>query len=524
MMHIILKDPACLKPYARNARKHSAKQISQIAASIQQFGFNNPILIDPDLTIVAGHGRWEAAKKLKLKEVPTIRLDHLSEVEIRAYILADNKLAELAGWDQEILSIELQYLTALDLNFDLEITGFEMGEIDFMIDGPVSKKLDPADTIVEPATDQPAITKPGNLWILGNHRLLCGNSLEPDSYAILMGADRAQMVFTDPPYNVPINGHVCGSGSIKHREFEMGVGEWTSAEFTDFLSNIMNLMKIHTVTLSFDGKLLDGNRRFFAIKYALETMPSTDPNRQDLESVDVHILNQDATEEDEQNVLVEENFSASLKIEWPDYVKAMMVVDASESGLTPEEISKKFNWNKSKIKETLKINEIISEFITFATSPKDQNDESGGGLGLSEHEAETIAAKNYQYFNEAQKSIFEPIKTDFDFKIQFFKWIYDGKFSSFPEVRVAYTAWKHPEAKAALMQPEPTAAKSAKAILDYNSRVVRSTDEAVGRIDSFVKFLSEMTAAEMKLLPSSSRESLEKAMEMIVKMSKAAAE
>lgn len=317
---------------------------------------------------------------------------------------------------------------------------------------------------------------------------------------------------------------------------KIGERQLTQEEITDLMKNdpdvklkdlrddiIKNGLR-EPLTLSFDGKLLDGNRRFFAIKYALETMPSTDPNRQDLESVDVHILNQDATEEDEQNVLVEENFSASLKIEWPDYVKAMMVVDASESGLTPEEISKKFNWNKSKIKETLKINEIISEFITFATSPKDQNDESGGGLGLSEHEAETIAAKNYQYFNEAQKSFFEPIKTDFDFKIQFFKWIYDGKFSSFPEVRVAYTAWKHPEAKAALMQPEPTAAKSAKAILDYNSRVVRSTDEAVGRIDSFVKFLSEMTAAEMKLLPSSSRESLEKAMQMIVKMSKAASE
>lgn len=278
------------------------------------------------------------------------------------------------------------------------------------------------------------------------------------------------------------------------------------------------------LTMSFDGKLLDGNRRFFAIKYALETMPITDPNRQDLEIIDAYVLTQEATEEDEQNVLVEENFSASFKIEWPDYVKAMMVVGESESGLTMEQISKKFNWKKSKIKETLKINEIISEFIVYATASPDPNDESGGGLGLSEQEAENMAAKNYQYFNEAQKSFFEQIKTDFEFKIQFFKWIQEGKFSSFPEVRVAYRLWKNPEAKAVLMQPEPTAAKSAKAILEYNTRIVRSTDEAVGRIDSFIKFLNEMTAAEMNLLPVRSMENLEVALEMVIKMSRAVSE
>jgi len=278
------------------------------------------------------------------------------------------------------------------------------------------------------------------------------------------------------------------------------------------------------LTMSFHGKLLDGNRRFFAIKYALETMPITDPNRQDLEIVDAYVLTQDATEKDEQNVLVEENFSASFKIEWPDYIKAMMVVDAFENGLTLEDISVKFNWRKNKVKETLKINEIISEFIMYATSMPDPNDESGGGLGLSEQEAENVAAKNYQYFNEAQKSFFEQIKTDFDFKIQFFKWIYEGKFSSFPEVRIAYKAWKNPEAKSVLMQPDPTAAKSAKAILEYNTRIVHSTDEAAGRIDSFVKFLNEMTSAEMNLLPNRSKENLEMALEIVIKMSRAVTE
>jgi hypothetical protein len=278
------------------------------------------------------------------------------------------------------------------------------------------------------------------------------------------------------------------------------------------------------LTLSHSGKLLDGNRRFFAIKFALESMPLTDPNRQDLETVDAYVLTEDATDEDEQNVLVEENFSASLKIEWPDYVKATRVIQASENGLSAEEISKKFSWGKSKIRETLRIHEIISEFLTYATSEQDLEDPNGGGLGLSENDAETIAAKNYQFFNEAQKSFFDPIKTEFDFKIQFFKWIYEGKFSSFPEVRVAYNAWKNPEAKAALMQPDPTAAKSAKAILDYNARIIRSTDEAVGRIDSFVKFLNDMSAKEIKLLPDQSKTNLEQALQMVVKMSRAITE
>ena len=278
------------------------------------------------------------------------------------------------------------------------------------------------------------------------------------------------------------------------------------------------------LTLSHDGKLLDGNRRFFALRYALEGMPSSDPNRQDLEAVDAYVLTEDATEEDEQNVLVEENFSASLKIEWPDYVKAMMVVEANDEGMTIDEISKKFSWPKSKIKQTLRIQEIINEFLMYATTPNDPNDEDNSGLGLTEQDAETIAAKNYQYFNEAQKSFFDQLKTDFDFKIQFFEWIYQGKFASFPEVRVAYKAWQHPEAKAAILQPDPSAAKSAKAILDYNSRVVKSADEAIGRIETFTKFLKDMTAAEIKLLPQASRDNLEGALEMVLKMSKATSE
>jgi DNA modification methylase len=195
--------------------------------------------------IIAGHGRWLAAQTLKMTAVPTIRLDHLSEDEVRAYILADNKLAELAGWDQEILAIELQHLISID--FNLEIAGFETGEIDYLISGAVSKDLDPADELIERGNDQPAITKPGDLWLLGKHRLYCGNSLDEASYAVLMGDDKAQMIFTDPPYNVPIDGHVCGKGAIKHREFQMGVGEMTPQEFTAFLTKSLALIRAYAI-------------------------------------------------------------------------------------------------------------------------------------------------------------------------------------------------------------------------------------------------------------------------------------
>jgi ParB-like chromosome segregation protein Spo0J len=272
------------------------------------------------------------------------------------------------------------------------------------------------------------------------------------------------------------------------------------------------------LTLSFVGKLLDGNRRFFALKFALDAMPANDPNRQDLETVSVYVLSKDATAEDERNVLVEENFSASLKIEWPDYVKAMHVVAASEAGLKEAEIAQKFSWAKSKIKETLRIHEIISEFLVFAMADVDPSDENGGGLGMSEQDAETVAAKNYQFFNEAQKSFFDPLKSDFDFKIQFFRWINTGKFSSFPEVRMAYKAWNNPEAKSVLLQPDPSAAKSAKAILDYNDRVVKSKDEVIGRIDCFVRFLNEMTVSDMSSLPEATKASLEKSLELVIKM------
>lgn len=276
------------------------------------------------------------------------------------------------------------------------------------------------------------------------------------------------------------------------------------------------------ITLSFDGKLLDGNRRFFAVRYILDTIPTTDPNRQDYETIDAYVLTDEATEDDEQRVLVEENFSPSLKIEWPDYVKAMHVIKEHEAGVDPSDIAKKFKWTASKVKETIRINQIINDFLVFATAPADPNDELGGGLGLTEQEAETTAAKNYQFFNEAQKSFFDALQTDLAFKANFFRWIQQEKFSSFPEVRIAYKAWKDPEVKAIIASSDPDAAKDAKSTLDYNSRIVRSGEEAAGRIDAFVKFLRGMKADQIKSLPSQARESLKEALTLIEKMSKAA--
>jgi DNA modification methylase len=228
--------PTDLEPYARNARTHSVKQIAQIAASIRTFGFNNPVLIDKHNVIIAGHGRVEAAKPLGLETVPVIRLEHLSEAEKRAYILADNKLAEKAGWDAEILAIELQNLIDLDLDFDISVTGFDMPEIDVLIGDldATSQKPDPADAV--PEVTGPAITRPGDIWQIGPHRLICADATSPETYARLLNGEKAQLIFTDPPYNVKIDGHVSGLGKVRHREFAMATGEMSEAEFAGFLT------------------------------------------------------------------------------------------------------------------------------------------------------------------------------------------------------------------------------------------------------------------------------------------------
>ena len=233
---IIQRSPDSLRPWARNARTHSKKQIRQIADSIKKFGFTNPVLIDDALTILAGHGRVEAAKLLGMTEVPCLRFDHMSALEKRAYVLADNKLALNAGWDDEILADELQALLTDDIGFDIGVTGFSIGEVDQLIDGLVPGEAgDPADDALPAESDVMPRCRPGDIWQLGVHRLVCGDALDPLITAALMEGERAEMVFCDPPYNVPIEGNVSGLGATRHRDFAMASGEMTQAEFTAFL-------------------------------------------------------------------------------------------------------------------------------------------------------------------------------------------------------------------------------------------------------------------------------------------------
>jgi DNA modification methylase len=236
-----------LRPYANNARTHSKKQVRQIANSIEKFGFCNPVLIDDEKQIIAGHGRVEAAKLLGIDAVPTCRLSHLSEADKRAYILADNRLAEKAGWDKELLAIELQGL--IDLDFEIELTGFEMPEIDVILEDAREAKGDPSEPEdgVPQYPSGPVVTQAGDLWVLGNHRLLCADAREEAAYDRLLEGAKAQFVFTDPPYNVAIDGNVCGLGRIRHREFAMGRGEMSEAEFTSFLETIFERLAEHTV-------------------------------------------------------------------------------------------------------------------------------------------------------------------------------------------------------------------------------------------------------------------------------------
>ena len=233
--HIRYVAPGDLKPYPKNARTHSKKQIRQIAGSIETFGWTNPVLIDAEGGIIAGHGRVEAAKLLGLDRVPTLLIDHLSEAQKRAYILADNKLAANAGWDSEILAHELQGLLDLDLDFDVTITGFETPEIDILIGELNNEDEEDPDDDIPPIDDGPAVTRPGDIWLIGKHRLICGDATDPDTYARLLDGAKAQMVFTDPPYNVAVDGHVCGLGKVKHREFAMAAGEMSEDQFTAFL-------------------------------------------------------------------------------------------------------------------------------------------------------------------------------------------------------------------------------------------------------------------------------------------------
>lgn len=251
-LHVVYRDISELTPDSGNPRVHTPKQVRQIAASIKAFGFNVPLLVDREGKVIAGHGRLLACRELGWTEVPTLALEHLNEAQAKAFLLADNRLSELAEWDDRLLAEHLRALAEVELDFSLEATGFEMGEIDLRIESlkEEAATADPADQIPDLPTDPP-VTRPGDLWTLGAHRVLCGNALVSEDLEALMEGRKASVVFTDPPFNVPIDGHVSGQGRVRHPEFAMACGEMSPAEFTTFLCQALGLLAAHST----DGSL-----------------------------------------------------------------------------------------------------------------------------------------------------------------------------------------------------------------------------------------------------------------------------
>jgi hypothetical protein len=266
--------PERLHPNPRNARTHSPRQVERLAAAIRRFGFLNPVIIDENDMVLAGHGRLLAARKLGLRDVPVLRAAHMSEAEKRAYMIADNRIAELAGWDRSVLKEEFVYLTTAPVDFDVGVTGFDTAAVDLMLlgeqtsgegdDGPEEAAFMPL--------EGPVVTQAGDLWQLGPHRIACADAQDMDAYTRVLGGEKAAMVFTDPPYNVPIAGHAQGLGKIRHRDFVMASGEMSAATFRRFLERVLGNCaaasgngSIHYVCMDWRhmGDLLEAGTRIY---------------------------------------------------------------------------------------------------------------------------------------------------------------------------------------------------------------------------------------------------------------------
>lgn len=244
-LQIAYEKATSLKPDPKNARVHGADQLIRLKRSLTTFGFITPIVADVAGKIICGHARWVAATELGLPTVPVIRVEHLSAVQLRAFAIADNRLTDLSEWNDQALALQLKELSELDLDFSVEATGFSLPEIDVRIEAlGTSAETDAADEIPE-ALPHP-VSRLGDLWYLGDHRVLCGNAIDLSAYERLCGTDKANMVFTDPPYNVPIDGHVSGKGKARHREFAMAAGEMTPAEFRSFLTATAGALATHS--------------------------------------------------------------------------------------------------------------------------------------------------------------------------------------------------------------------------------------------------------------------------------------
>jgi DNA modification methylase len=274
MLSIVDRLVRDLKLDPNNPRLHTQNQIRQIARSIETFGFNVPVLIDAQGQLIAGHGRVLAARLLGMAEVPTIQLVHLTEGQIRAFMIADNRLTENSVWNERLLAEQFKALSVCNLDFSIEATGFEMGEIDMMIENlepATNNKEDLADSLPDPSLVQ--VSGAGDLWQLGKHRVLCGDAVHEESYLKLMEGLRAAAVFSDPPYNDKIDGYVTGFGKVHHSEFVMASGEMSEAQFIDFLlKTFRNLARnsergsLHFIFLDWRHafEILEASRRIYS--------------------------------------------------------------------------------------------------------------------------------------------------------------------------------------------------------------------------------------------------------------------
>ncbi len=235
-----------LKSADHNPRVHNTRQINALAKSIEAFGFVAPVIADENNILIAGDARVEAARKIGLAEVPVVRVEHLDENQKRALMIADNRLTDLSTWDERLLAENLQLLAEVDLDFDIEATGFTMGEIDLRFEGLADDgDEDPDDADIEPVQG-PVVNEIGDLWQLGRHRLLCGDALDAGNWLRLMDGKKAAMTCSDFPYNQRVNGHVSGLGKIRHAEFPMASGEMSRAEFTAFLGTAFRHLANHS--------------------------------------------------------------------------------------------------------------------------------------------------------------------------------------------------------------------------------------------------------------------------------------
>lgn len=219
-------------PYSNNSRTHSDSQIAQVAASIQEFGFTNPILIDENKTVIAGHGRLLAAKKINLDQVPTITLHGLTEAQRKAYVIADNKLALNAGWDDQALQAELERLQELDFNLDL--IGFDVDELAKLLEPEQVEGLTDEDAV--PDVPEDPVSREGDIWVCGNHRVMCGDSTNLDAVSKLLNGNKANLIFTDPPYNVAFNGRSGKHDVIKNDDL-------SESDFKHFITKVANTIK-----------------------------------------------------------------------------------------------------------------------------------------------------------------------------------------------------------------------------------------------------------------------------------------